>query len=409
MQIVLDCVKRIVGVGLFALLLGACAAPPAPVEGSLMTGDARSTPEAAPTPTPTTPLRTLAATSTPRPTVEGFTPITTTPVAASLAPLHALRLEKQRTSQLALDGTYLYWVANEDRRHIFRYPLAGGEVETLTSTLFEDGELAILAPSRSGDWLIFLDTPFPVHSPTWALRALNLRDGAEQVVLEETGDSTSWPGPFVDADGDWIAWTRTGQSEDAGCVETVLAMRNLRSGEQRELERSCVEDRHMWVFPRLSGGRLVVEQDLPDSKGSGNNIYLYDLTSGERTALTDNDRSSIPDISGPWIVWKGGRRFYYGRATVLYDLRSGQRFKIRHEERLAGRLAGRWLYWQPSVLKPLYVYDLEAEQMLLVATPGANETIKGVAIYDNTIAWCRDLDFEHSAPHDTLLEWRTLP
>lgn len=323
--------------------------------------------------------------------------------------MHTLHLtETLEVSHVALDETYLYWVLDEGK-HILRYPLLGGEVEAVTSTRFEDGELSVHPLLRSNDWLIFLDTPRSAEGVTWTLRALNLSDGTEQVVIEERGDRTSWPGPFVDADGDWVVWSRTRRSEEKGCVETILAMYNLRTGERRELERSCVEDRHMWVFPHLSGDHLVVERDLPDSKGGGNDIYLYDLTSGQRTALTDDGRSSMPDISGPWIAWKAAPRFSRG-PTLLYNLDTGEREVVRRPGRHLGpQLAGRWLYWQPSARQSLYVYDLEAKQLSLVATPGENEDFDDVGVCCGTIAWCLNLDFEHAPPGDYALEWRTLP
>ncbi len=47
--------------------------------------------------------------------------------------------------------------------------------------------------------------------------------------------------------------------------------------------------------------------------------------------------------------------------------------------------------------------------MLIVTTPGENEIIRDVAIYDNMIAWARGLDPSTAAVHDSVLEWRTLP
>jgi len=429
MQVISDHIKLVVGVGLLAIFLAACTSPAVSVKDGA-TATARAQPSTSkPTPQSTaedkrTPTAAPEATSTPTPTVEptptgtpspqlteecpprGCPPITPQP-----APVHTLLLrEKQGTPHvMALDDTYLYWALHKGGR-IFRYPLVGGEVETVASTRFEDGELTVLPPIRSGDWLIFLDTPRSAEGVTWTLRALNLSDGTEQVVIEEAGDRTSWPGPLVDADGDWVVWSRTSRSEDKDCVETILAMYNLRTGERRELERSCAEDQHMWVFPHLSDDLLVVEQDLPDSKGGGNNIYLYDLTSGERTALTEDGRSSMPAISIPWVAWKAAPRFSYG-PTLLYNLDTEEQ-EVIHCPRcsqLGPQLAGHWLYWQPSAKKPLYVYDLEAEQLLLVATPGENEDFEDVGIYDDTIAWCLDLDSEHAPPEDYLLEWRTLP
>ena len=426
MRVSLDYTKHIIIMGLLVLFLGACVFSASPLEtptnGSnentikatpalTQTVDA-PTPTPTPTTTPTVQPLPPAGTPTPLPTMEWLAPISpiaVTPVAPSTATLHTLRLEKQSPGYLTLDEKYLYWTVHGDAGHIFRYPLAGGVVETVASTNFADGELSVLRPIRSGDWLIFMDTPASAEATIWTIRALNLKDGTEQVLLDEPGDPSSWPGPCMDADGDWVVWTRNKQAEEKDCVETIMGMRNLRTGEWNELERSCAEDQHMWMFPHLSGEHLVVEQDLPDSKGRGNNIYLYDLTTRQRVALTDDGRSSMPDISDRWVVWKAGPRFSYGRATIIYDLQSGQRFKIKHDERLAGHLAGHWLYWRARAKQPLYVYNIETEQMLRVVVPGVNEGIDGVAIYGNTIAWARDLDFAHSAPHDSLLEWRTLP
>lgn len=409
------CIKHIVGMSLLILFLGACAAPPTPAEGSLtITAEGLPSPvqteetqPLATTPAQATETQPPTATPTQRPTIET---LSLTPIAASPVTSHTLRLEKQMATQITLDETHIYWIGRKDPGYIFRYPLTGeGKIETVVGTQFEDGELKVMTPVRSGDWLIFFDTPRSAECITWALRALNLRDGTEQVLLEEPGDPVSWPGPLFDAEGDWVVWTRTSRSEEKNCSETILAMRNLRTGERRELERSCAEDKHMWVMPHISGDYLVVEQDLPDSKGRGNDVYLYDLASEQRVVLTDDRRSSFPDISGDWVVWRAASRFSFGRATALYNLRTGRQFKIRHEERQEGRLSGHWLYWEASVLDPLYVYDLETKQLLIVVTPGENEHIEEVAVYGDTVAWCRNLDFEHSAPHDTLLEWRTLP
>lgn len=328
---------------------------------------------------------------------------------ASLIETHTLRLENKLASQLTLDESYLYWVGRQDPGTLFRYPLTGeGEIEPVVHTQFEDGELYVNPLIRSGDWLIFSDTPASAQGVTWALRALNLSDGSERILLEEPGDRASWPGACADADGDWVVWSRMHSAEELSCTETILALYNLETGEHRELERECAEDNRMWTMPHISGEHVVVEQDLPASKGSDNNVYLYDLTTGERTALTTDGRSSMPHLSEEWVVWRGGPRYSYGTETVLYNWRTEEKFELTHQPRLCGQLSGRWLFWTPTALKPLYVYDLETRQLLLVTTPGENQDITEVAIHGNTIAWSLNLDFEHSTPHDSLLVWGTL-
>lgn len=398
-------VWRIIGVSLFALFLNACMTGPMPIKPgpTAMAGPATS--EIVLTPTPEPQLQPIT-TSIP-------TPLSVVkPISATLSPaaLHQLVLKGQRANWVTLDQNYLYWTVYQVSRHIFRYPLAGGEIEIVATSRFEDGNLTTFHPILSGDWMIFLDTPSSSGNTVWVVRALNLSNRTEQVVIEEAGDPASWPGPWLSADGDWVVWTRTVRAKDGACIESILAARNLRSGQQRGLERACAEDNLMWVIPHLSGNRLVVERDLPDSKGGGNDVYLFDLVSGQRAPLTNDGRSSMPVVSDPWIVWKAGPRFKPGQYNIVYNRLSGNRQIVPIlEESGDPRLAADWLYWQPAAKQPFYVYNVKTEQMLTVVMPGENESIAAVSVYDNTIAWLRDLDFSHAMPHDTVLEWRTLP
>ncbi len=173
----------------------------------------------------------------------------------------------------------------------------------------------------------------------------------------------------------------------------------------------------MWAVPQLSGEYLIVEQDLPDSKGRGNNVYLFKVTSGQRITLTEDGHSSMPGIAYPWVIWKDGPRYTSGRATVIYDLRSHERRVVPVPGVGYGdpQIAGHWLYWNPGELVnedkagPLYIYDLETDRMFSVAVPEANERITSPLIHDDIIGWVRNLDAEHAAPTDTLLEWRAIP
>ena len=304
----------------------------------------------------------------------------------------------------------VYWTTDQESRYIFRYPLTGGKTEIIATTQFPNGSLSTMIPIRSGDWLIFLDISSSSGGPPWRVRALNLKDDTEQVVVAEASDPASWPGPFVSANGNWVTWTRTGHSASENCDQTILAIRNLKTGEERELERVCALQNYLWMFPSLSGDKLVVEQDLPDDKGRGNNIYLFDLISGQRMALTNNGRSSVPTISGNWIVWKDGARFASEINNIIYNLQDATQQSIYALGMPPYHLmADHWLYWKPSALEPFYVYNLTTKQLLKVIVPGENESIDAVAVSGTMAAWCRNLDFANALPKNTVLEWRTLP
>ncbi len=224
-----------------------------------------------PSPTPTAPLATV--------TGNWITPLP--------APIHSLRLKGQVAYTILLDQTHIYWMVDGNFGHIFRYPLAGGEVETIATSQFADGNLNMYLPIRTGDWLIVLDTR-TYDDRVWEVRALNLRDKSDTVVTQGNG-STVMRG--LAADGDWVAWALL--EESASCTgtdaQTVLAVHNLKSGEQRELDRACA-DEYMWLWPGLSGNRLVA--------AGSDGLHLFDLTSGQRTTLT-TDLFCEPTISEP--------------------------------------------------------------------------------------------------------------
>jgi hypothetical protein len=411
---------RIIWVNLLVFLSSSCvSAPTAGVTASATSIRSTPTPQqpisvtSTPSPSPwptetTTPTPQATATSTP-------TSVSlVNPIAATISPatLHQLILRKQAAAWIVLDQKYLYWVTYQAPYRILRYPLTGGQTETIAISRYKDGDVTTLTPILSGDWLIFVDTPSASgYATTWSVRALNLRTMKKLVVVEEPGDPISWPGPWVGADGDWVVWTRTGHGKDAQCDQTILAMRNLKTGEQRELEKGCTLDSGMWGLPQLIGDKLIVEQDLPDTQGGGNRIYLFDLTSSQRIPLTEGGIGSMPVAAGSWVIWKDGPRYQYGIVNTVYNLQTGDKYKISApaKEPSDPEISGHWLYWRPSALEPFYAYDLETNRMLTVATPGGNENLGPAAIYGNTVAWQRDTDFSDAPPTDNVLEWRTLP
>lgn len=150
----------------------------------------------------------------------------------------------------------------------------------------------------------------------------------------------------------------------------------------------------------------------PNNRGRGNNIYLFDLDTGQRVALTTDGKSSMPAFSYPWAIWKAGPRYSQGFEAVVYDLRDGRREVIAAPGGESGdpRLDGQWLYWIASRRRPLYIYDLVNKRMFLALTPppGEKAAVLGAVIYGNRIVWGYTSDSSVVDP-EIVLEWRTLP
>jgi len=330
---------------------------------------------------------------------------------ASNSPVHSVELDNQIATGLTLDRTHVYWITPQDPQHIFSYPLTGGLVTTAVSSRFSDGDLTTMRPIRSGDWLIFLDTPTASGNATWVLRALNLLVGTEQIIGNVQDDPASWPGPEVSADGAQVVWTRLQSSQHSACVETILTSYNLTSGQSRELNRGCVEGHYRWSYPALSGDRLLVEQDSVRSDEDISKVILFDLNTGRSEILNPDYPGSMPIVSGSWAVWKAASRFQWGREVVIYNLdrREGRLLQSPGASPLDPLLVGLYLYWPPSAQQPFFVYDIKRDELLTIATPSENEDIVSVAIYGGTVAWCRDLNAQNANVHHGLLEWQELP
>lgn len=328
-------------------------------------------------------------------------------------PIHSLRLKNQVATSIAMDQTFIYWTPAPNSGQILRYPLEGGKVDIVATSRFNrfnDGYLGSFGLQREGDWLIFTDTRENDNS-IWTVRALNVTTGQEEMLLEEPGDPSSWPGPDYASDNNWVVWARIEQANVANCAQSILAVRNLVSRENRELDRVCITSEYKWANPQISQDKIIVEQDLPTNKGGGNDIYLFDLSSGKRTALTNNRSSSMPSLSDKWLVWKNAPRYNNGDVLIIYDLNSGQKRSMHapFEYPSDPRVKGHWLYWLPQATKPFIAFNLETGRFLTIATPGKDEVFDSVAIVGNTAAWDRHPDFSSGKLVDHFLEWRALP
>lgn len=321
-----------------------------------------------------------------------------------------LKLEDQRVISMALDETDLYWTVYEQPGVIFRTSLKRGAIEKFVATGFEDGEVVMMPPIREGDWLIYLD--ISSKDKKWELHAKNLQDESNTVVMVGSGDPTFPLVPFVSADGSRVAWTHTTNNTERPCVESILGLSDLATGDHVEIDRACI-DQYMWSIVGLSNRYLVAEQDLPDAKGGGNNLYLFDLNNGHREVLAKDGRNSMPRISYPWIIWKNAPRFNWGYSNSIYDLRDGKHrtVLVPGESPPDPNLEGQWLYWviksnTKNEESSIYLYDLERDKTWMVTAP-EKDVFSAVAINNNTIAWSRRSDF--TAFGDSVLEWGILP
>jgi len=241
----------------------------------------------------------------------------------------------------------------------------------------------------------------------WTVHALDRKTGKDIVVLQEPGDPASWPGPDYDVDGDRMVWTRNGHPKDAKCDQNTLGMTNLLTGETTILDRHCTIE-FLWSLPHLAGNKLIVERDLPDSKGRGNDIYLFDLSTNKQTPLTTDGRSSMPVGSDRWLVWKAAPRYSYGMNLVIYELATGKQSQLLAPfgEPSDPIVAGDWLYWAP--FHHFVAYNMSRGQFLTIVA-NKKESFRSGAIGGGITAWDRDPEPTSGTRHDEYLEWRPIP
>jgi hypothetical protein len=341
------------------------------------------------------------------------------PPAAAFSPTvsGSLTLKNQTVGRLALDETYLYWTVSEKQDTIFRAPLNGGATEKIVTAKSKDGDVAASGILMvKGDWLVYLENDGSAKQANWELRAKNLRDGSEQVVLKGGGaqayafEALGKANLNVSVDQDWLAWSRTLPGTDGTCDESVLGLSNLRTAEQIELDRVCA-DQFIWGNLSLSGQTLVAEQDLPYARGTGSNLFIFDdFHSGRGRALTADGRNNLPGISDEWIAWgNASSRFGTGQITSVYERGSKTQRAVRVQgvSPFGPKLSGQWLYWPDNASSGgTTLYDLKRGQTWLMSAP-QDGVLSTVTVAGSWIAWSRGNDF--SAFGDSVLEWAQLP
>lgn len=320
-----------------------------------------------------------------------------------------MTIENQYIARIMLDGTYLYWTVYDQIDTIFRTPLNGDTIEKFVTSKFEGGNIEVMPWVLAGDWFIYLDHDNSGIEANWGLRAKNLQDNSEKIMLSGRGIYAAAFNLFISVSGEWIAWSRLLPNELGTCDESVLGLSNLNTNEQIELDRVCIEQA-MWTLVSLSNHILIAEQDLPDAKGGGNNLYLFDIAKKQDTPMLIAANASMPDISSPWIVWKNAPRFDWGLSNSVYNVndKTQRNFTVPGENPTDPQLTEHWLYWlieEGSGVDGIYLYDLEKEQAWKIPPPDEG-AFSDIAIYGQWIAWSISSDY---AGGDSILEWGELP
>jgi hypothetical protein len=180
---------------------------------------------------PKTPLADLTQSSVqPSMTPTAPQPLAVTPAQNITVPVTAdqVKLEgpNNYVSWVTTDDMYIYW-SQVDGGDIYRYPLAGGAIETVASSRYEPGTLSVMPLVISDDWLLFMDTQYQLVYTLFIFHAHNLHSGVEVELMADQGND-ALP-PSYAAAGDWVVWTTLVESQETGCsADSILVVQKHR-------------------------------------------------------------------------------------------------------------------------------------------------------------------------------------
>jgi len=286
-------------------------------------------------------------------------------------------------------------------------------VKAFITSKFEGGNVEAFPLIREKDWFVYLDHDNKRPDANWELRSKNIRDGSEKVILSGKGTLVSAFDLYISVSNEWVAWSRIVPGDQGKCQESVLGLSNLITNEQVELDRVCI-DQFMWTWVGLSNQTLIAERDYPDFLGGGYSLCLFDDVRNKQCELLTDRKASMPSISSPWIVWKNGPRFEWGKRNSVYNLEDKTQceFIAPGEDPPDPALVGQWLYWINWVSENgtgasahIFLYDLKRNQAWKIP-PLGDGSFSDVAIDGQWIAWIRNSNY---AGGDTSLEWAKLP
>lgn len=313
---------------------------------------------------------------------------------------------------IALDDKYVYWVDHRDPGLLYRISLLGGTPEVAARSLYDDGRLDCVDLQTSEHWLILCDTSRSKDLTIWKIRAINLDDLSQTVLLSDNNRSNLITLFDISLDGNSVIWVIT-TLKDNKLDENIVTLVNLDTGERRDILHKKA-DTSIWSVISLSGNQAVIEQDYDETQGGKNVLHLLDLSNGNLSDLSLGGESSMPEFFFPWMIWKQGARFRFVRSFVIYNLDDDQKSLIPNLGRdpIDPMINGSWVYWRdnPKTFEKgnaIYIYNIEKNMTYVLETPGPDQFYREVYIYGNKIAWTRELEYS-KANHNACLEWATI-
>jgi dipeptidyl aminopeptidase/acylaminoacyl peptidase len=195
----------------------------------------------------------------------------------------------------AVNKGFVYFVAQEGR--LYRQPLSGGDAQPITPQF---GHMASPTPSPNGEWLVFVHTYERIDG--LAIVDIAGKQWPQKLVYgEDFYTSPCWhPDNTRIA---WVSWNHPNMPWDSTMLKMAsLALDGMGLPTVTEVETLVDKPDVSVLQPRFSpDGRSLVY--ISDETG-WDNLYLYDLQTGEHRRLTDIEA----EIGGP--AWIQGIRSY---------------------------------------------------------------------------------------------------
>ncbi len=314
-------------------------------------------------------------------------------------------------AQMTLDERYLYVVGEGQAGSLYRIPFGGGSPERIAGTKYPNGRLNLFRPILTGDWIVFADTPTTLQgvSDRWMVRAVNLKDLSERVVLESIPSQPSnIMNTYFTGEAGRLYWTRSTYAAEDKIDRTTVSMMNLDSGKTALLNQTSYAG-WTWSLVQVSNGQLILEQS---QENYHSDIYLFDPANGQPQALSDDGMSQWPLIDFPWVAWEEGPGFQQLKLH-LYNLqtRQSRTVSLPGTDNTLPLLNGAFVCWSgaadstASSHYAFFIYDLTMNVVYQYLSPEPNVIFSNIVLRGNTIAWVRD---DIAGTGKNTLEWTTI-
>jgi hypothetical protein len=175
----------------------------------------------------------------------------------------------------------------------------------------------------------------------WAILAMSLNSSRIFTV-----DSSSKEGlpptevafPIISMYGDTLAWSYSRCASRCKSQKPVIASsiatESLPHGRRHIITSTFGRCGSLW--PSIWSRTVVWFQEGVCHGQEGNDVVMYDGTTGRTRQLTHDHQSSVAATNGRYVAWKfPGTRFTINNSIMLLDLKTGRR-------RLASLVLGRW-------------------------------------------------------------------